>query len=117
MGCSTVNRYNTGWVELPPTPRYPETLVHRPDPDHPQRVMCNRVLPADAEILPDHRALHMCGACNLQVGHRKLADKRAKRRAARLEAEQKAAAQPQVQPRGGSIRALRGGLPGLGRRS
>ena len=100
------NRWSTGWVLLPGTPKFPQTVWHRPHPDDPDRTVCGRSckgVPVKREGTPKKRARH--DLCELRAEE---ARDREQRAAQRDHDEREEGA--------GSVRALRGGLPGLGRR-
>lgn len=99
------SRWSTGWVMLPGTKKSPQVRWHRPHPDHPGKTVCGRSctgLPP-GKTTPKKRL--RCDLCEV--------------RAEETQAREERAAQNDHDHRdegAASVRALRGGLPGLGRR-
>lgn len=97
------SHWSTAWVLLPGTAKLPGDRWHRIHPERPGRTVCGR-------SCADRPAREMrggktpkgkkCDLCELRVEEGKTRDRRP--------------AAETSQP--GSVRALRGGLPGLGRR-
>lgn len=114
------DRWNvTGWCLLPGTLRYPEAVLHRPDPDRSGYVMCDRKSDGGQGFATFDTTYKECGGCTRAIGAARTRIKREKRAAARLVAQAQAAKDAVLRRQhnhAGSIRAVSAGLPGLGRR-
>lgn len=108
----TSDRFAGDWVLLPCTKRWPGERGHRPNPDNPALTMCGRKTAGGVTQSPHTTRMRQCPACNVAIGRARKAAKRAKRRAVAPPPE----TPKPPQPRGGSIRTVSGGLPGLGKR-
>lgn len=95
------------WLLLPGTRTYPVERVHRVDPLAADVTMCGRRIAA-GEVVPGAKGLLQCARCNQRVGRRRAATR------AYNESVQKAMNRPH--PTQVSVRAVSGGLPGLGKR-
>ncbi|MET0698962.1 MAG: hypothetical protein ABWY93_04800 [Mycobacterium sp.] len=119
-------RWRTGWVILPGTPRWPGQKVHRPHPDMPAVVLCERVIGERQRLDRRPEGIAVCPRCEAKVANMRQREKDQVRRLEVAAAARKTRVRisdPEAVDRhdrsrnaSSSVRAARGGLPGLGRR-
>lgn len=114
-------RWSTGWVILPPTPKTPVEYAHRPHPDRPTATVCDRVTRGRPVYKRAPGDVLLCPRCEGKAKRGKMRDvaKQKKiddwnRKVQEMQDAARRAKYGGYQP--GSVRAVRAGLPGLGRR-
>lgn len=118
-----VNKWGTGWVVLAGTARTPGAHQHRPHPDRPAATVCDRVI-NDVQVHRHRLArVPVCVRCEAKVAGSRRLEKAVARRAQEANARAKRTrrvvdvdAYDRANAASSSVRAARGGLPGLGRR-